>query len=110
MPSINKDNPRYLAPFVCLDCRRSFKRPFDRDVTHRPCPVCGQPAIALSQKFKPPKASDDEQWAKVRFLVEHGYLFQSIYDGHGRPVPYPATLKQARAWIKRRSVKAALSD
>ncbi len=94
--------PTYLFPFVCLECQKAFKRPLESN-HRRPCPICGNPAIQVSRKFKAPKADDHEQWQKVRLLVEHGFLFQSIYDDQngGLVVPYPTTLKDAREWIKK---------
>jgi hypothetical protein len=57
----------------------------------------------LSRKFKPPKARDAQQWAKVRFLVEHGFSFYSVYErtefGEIK-VPYPKTLEEAREFVK----------
>jgi predicted RNA-binding Zn-ribbon protein involved in translation (DUF1610 family) len=108
MGGINKANPEYISPFVCVSCRKSFKRPWQDAVYHRPCPSCGNPAIQVSRKFKPPKADDLEQWEKVQLLIEHGFLFQSIYDDtqSGRNVPYPKTLKDAREWINKWAHKA----
>jgi hypothetical protein len=108
MAKIQADDRRYLFPFVCLDCRKVFKRPFERKHATRPCPVCGKPATQLSRKFKPPKADDKAQWRKVRYLVEHGFLFQSIYDEYhdGRVVPYPESLREARDWVTKWAHKA----
>jgi hypothetical protein len=107
MQRINEANRNYLAPFVCLDCRRSFKRPWTKGITHRPCPVCGKPAVCLSRKFKPPRATDDEQWEKVRLLVKHGFLFHSIYGDDRAAVRYPESLRDARDWVKKWAHKAA---
>ncbi len=101
MARFNEANPGYLAPFVCIECRRSFKRPQQKEVTHRPCPLCGEPAVAVSEKFKPPKANDDEQWEKVRLLIEHGFLFHSIYDENHQSVCYPTSLQEAHEWVKK---------
>ncbi len=101
MGHVNRANPRYLAPFVCIDCRRSFKRPWIKGITHRPCPACGKPAVGVSQKFKPPRAVDDEQWDKVRPLICHGFLFHSIYNDSHELVRYPDSLREARAWVKK---------
>lgn len=97
----------YLSPFVCVDCRRSFKRRWTKGLTHRPCPVCGKPAICLDRKFKPPRATDDEQWEKVRLLILHGFVFQSIYGDDHATVRYPASLREARQWVKTWAHKAA---
>lgn len=109
MRHINEANRNYLAPFVCVDCRRSFKRPWTKGITHRPCPVCGKPAICLSRKFKPPRANDDEQWEKVRLLISRGFVFQSIYDDDHATVRYPESLREAREWVKKWARKAASS-
>src|SRR4051794_22756971 len=92
-------HPGYLAPFVCCDCRRSFKRPLN-GLEPRPCPLCGRPAAWVNRKFKAPKSPDVAQWEKVRFLIEHGFRFHSFGDGHGRTVQYPETLKEAKSWVK----------
>lgn len=92
-------NPGCLFPFVCCDCRRSFKRPLN-GLAPRPCPLCGRAAPWVHRKFKAPKATDVAQWEKVRFLIQHGFLFHSFGDGRGQNVRYPETLKEARTWVK----------
>src|ERR1051326_6955338 len=58
-------HPGGLFPFVCCDCRRSFKRPLNgATLAPRPCPLCGGPAAVVHHKFKAPKASDVAQWEK----------------------------------------------
>ena len=68
----------------------------------------------LGRKFAAPRAADTEQWKKVQFLVEHGFLFQSVYEaseyGGKRNVSYPATLEEARAFViafKEQAVQSA---
>jgi hypothetical protein len=93
-------SPAYLHPFACFVCRRSFKRPaVDRD--EAACPVCGNPAIALSRKFKPPRQGDIKQWAKVETLVRLGFRFDTIHDGAGGTVRYPATERGIPAFVQR---------
>jgi hypothetical protein len=92
--------PDTLYPFVCCDCRRSFKRPSNEGLLPRPCPLCGQPAAWVNRKFKAPKATDVAQWEKVRLLIEHGFLFHSF------GVRYPETLEEARTWVKQWSANA----
>lgn len=99
---LNMRSP-YFVSYACFTCRRSFKRPGERPTPpERTCPHCGGPAHNLGRHFKAPAADDRAQWAKVRFLVEHGFPFQHVYDpAHGRrPVPYPETLKEARAFVQ----------
>ncbi len=66
------------------------------------CPNCGGKSIRLGRHFKPPKSSDSAQWKKVRFLVEHGFLFQHVYDAPrgGSMVSYPDTLEEAREFVE----------
>ena len=91
----------YLFPHVCLACRKSFKKPLS--LTRRRCSECKAELIQLSRKFKAPKSRDTQQWAKVRFLVEHGFSFYSVYErtalGEIR-VQYPRTLEEAREFVK----------
>ena len=90
----------YLHPFVCVGCRRSFKRNgTNRD--EAPCPSCGGPAILLSRKFKPPQRSDVGQWAKVAALVNLGFRFDTIYDADGDVIRYPSTVRGIPAFVKR---------
>ena len=103
---INAD-PGVLFPFVCCDCRRSFKRPLNLlSPRPRPCPLCGQPAPWVHRKFKAPRATDVAHWEKVRFLIQHGFLFHSFGDGRGRNVRYPETLEEAESWVGKWSDKA----
>ena len=95
----------YLWPFPCFHCRQAFKAPADtKAVAHggdtlRPCPLCGRACIRLSSKFKSPRKNDLKQWEKVRFLVDHGFRFDSIHVG-GKTAKYPETLAEAEQFVK----------
>jgi hypothetical protein len=91
----------YLIHFACFACRRSFKRKVDfgAAVYLRPCPTCSGGAIDLGRHFKPPKASDEKQWAKVEYLVESGFFFQHVHDDERHQVQYPDTLEEARRFV-----------
>ena len=98
----------YLFPHACLHCRKSFKKP--ASTSPRTCPECTGELTRLSRKFKAPKARDTAQWAKVKFLVEHGFLFYSVYEQAGAGevrVPYPKTLEEAREFVKGKKRQAA---
>jgi hypothetical protein len=64
-------------------------------------PICKSTTVNLGRHFKSPKKSDVAQWEKVRFLAEHGFVFQKIrtdsnsYDS----VPYPDTLSEAKEFV-----------
>jgi DNA-directed RNA polymerase subunit RPC12/RpoP len=94
------ESPASLFPFACFACRRSFKRQAaDRD--EAVCPACGSAAIKLSRKFKPPARADTEQWDKVETLVSLGFRFETIYDGEGRLLRYPATKRGIHAFVEK---------
>jgi hypothetical protein len=95
-----KEDPSYLHPFACFSCKRSFKRSAARSV-ERTCPHCGSVAVAMNRKFKPPPRSDEDQWRKVEFLYKPGFRFQRVYDEQGMSVRYPATLEEARQFVRR---------
>lgn len=60
--------------------------------------------VMLSRKFSAPKCKDLAQWAKVRFLVEHGFRFYPVYDpraGGILTVKYPNTLEEAKWFVQR---------
>ena len=62
----------------------------------------GDWAIDLGRKFKAPKATSKSQWAMIKFLVEHGFVFQSVRDGEaGQHVSYPETIEAARDFVAR---------
>ena len=93
----------FLAPFVCIRCRSSFRRPFQKDVDYRPCVSCGQDAVRVDVRFRTPRKADDKQWKKVEFLFEHGFYFQKVYRQISRGtflrVPYPRDLAEARRFV-----------
>lgn len=92
-----KDLP---LPFACFACRKSFKRPTQRGVTHRPCPVCGRPALQLGRYFQPPPQTKRKEWQAIEYLVENGYTFDRDTDDNGRFIRIPKTLAAAQAFFK----------
>ena len=93
-------SPPYLHPFVCVACRRAFKRS-GTTRNEAPCPACGSPAILVGRKFKPPRRSNVAQWAKVEALVNLGFRFDTIYDADGAIIPYPSSERGIPAFAKR---------
>ena len=97
----DKDVQSYLFPNLCFECRKSFKKPPADEASI--CPECGRPLVEVGRKFSAPKSTDKPQWEKIRFLVENGFLFQSIYEqredkGYYK-VPYPKTLTEAQEFV-----------
>jgi DNA-directed RNA polymerase subunit RPC12/RpoP len=92
----------YRMPFVCLNCQKSFK--YEITEIEKKCSQCSQPLIMLSRKFKTPKQSDDKEWSKIKFLIEHGFRFYSyIPSKHGvhQRVKYPETMQQAYEFVEK---------
>ena len=60
-------------------------------------------SINLGRNFKAPKKSDNSQWAKVKFLVDHGFVFQKIRvnSNQSETVPYPETLSEAKEFVEK---------
>ncbi len=102
----------YLLHHVCLDCRRSFKRPVDlsdpRPSFRRKCPHCGAIAFEVGRHFRPPRRDNLAQWEKVRFLIANGFYFQHVYETArgGALVRYPRTLKAAREFVRKYRAQA----
>lgn len=102
---VKHQGPEYAMSFACLTCKTSNMRHFNVAPCNYPntikCPVCKSTAVNLGRHFKAPKKSDDAQWKKVNFLVDHGFVFQKIrldsnsYDS----VPYPDTLAEAKKFV-----------
>jgi hypothetical protein len=66
--------------------------------------------VVLGRKFRPPPANDVRQWEKVEYLVRHGFVFQTVHDDVGRPVRYPATLKQAQEFVRKHGHRVASAE
>lgn len=103
--SIDCKGPDYTMSYACFDCRKSFKRHFDCSPPEYPqvidCLECDGKFVNLGRHFKAPRRTDEKQWKKVRYLVEHGFLFQKIRTGSGHhdTVPYPETLEEAKDFV-----------
>jgi hypothetical protein len=89
------------SAFVCLECRKSFKRNCDTSeyIDELICPDCGQTAYNFGRNFHVPKMSDKEQWKKIQFLFDNGFSFQSVHDESGQRIPYPKTLAEAKEFV-----------
>jgi len=96
-----KDIQGRLYPHVCFYCKKSYKKPISE--APRLCPQCGVEMVRLSRKLSAPSAADTLQWKKVQSLVEHGFLFQSVYEstesGGRQKTRYPATFEKAKEFV-----------
>ena len=97
--------PEYSISYACLSCRTSNKRHVEGSPSEYPlimeCPICKGTTFNLGRHFKAPKKSDNAQWKKVAFLIEHGFLFQNIRldPSNHESVPYPKTLAEAKNFV-----------
>jgi hypothetical protein len=93
----------FRFPHACFNCRKSFK--FPAQAAARRCPQCQSPMTRLSRKFSAPKASDLQQWQKVRYLVENGFLFYPVQEMitpfASTRARYPRTLAEAKVFVER---------
>jgi DNA-directed RNA polymerase subunit RPC12/RpoP len=99
----------FRFPFVCFNCRKSFKQPIS--FAPRKCPSCSQPMTMLSRKFSAPAAKEKQQWQKVQYLVEHGFKFYPVYEalpsGGQQRGRYPETLQEAKEFVARHQQRLA---
>lgn len=79
------------------------------------CPECGNQAIVVTHRFRPPKASDNRKWEVVKFLVKNGFPYQhiSIYeaDRHGiqrfvKYARYPENMIDAIEFVEQYKLQA----
>lgn len=97
--------PEYSMSYACLTCKTAHKRHVEGSPADYPikmeCPICEDNTFNVGRHFKAPKKSDNAQWKKVAFLIEHGFLFQKIrLDPNSyESVPYPKTLAEAKEFV-----------
>lgn len=94
---------------VCLDCKKSFSQGTDYENRKETlCLNCGKPMMLLSQRFRPPRKTDDKKWETVKFLVLNGFYYQKVYEkietrngitSYSNPVKYPENLRDAKEFI-----------
>lgn len=66
--------------------------------------------VLLNRKFSAPAATDKAQWKKVEFLVQHGFVFQTVYETPrgGKSLRYPATLDEAKGFVVAHAAQAVV--
>jgi hypothetical protein len=79
--------------YTCVPCRFSAKQTTK-------CPYCCNPMTYMGKAFKPPKKSNDTQWAKVALMVAHSETFG--YCSCHRPRKTPQTLGEAKTLYRER--------
>lgn len=105
-----------MSKKLCLTCRKSFNiSSEDSALSNFRCPECGNQAIAVTHRFRPPKADDKRKWEVVKFLIENGFSYQHIPiyepDRHGIQrfisyARYPENMIDAVEFVEKHRDKA----
>jgi hypothetical protein len=98
---------------VCTNCRKAFNIRLGANI--KPsliCPECSGDTIILSHLFRSPKIDDLKKWKVVEFLIDHGFLYQHIYETYtpsnvlSGQLHYPETLKEAKDFVVKYKAQA----
>lgn len=75
------DKP-YKSKYICVKCRKAFKRRVLSDITddkieekEPKCPECGNLTSWIGPKFRPPKSDNLKAWNSIRVLNDIGVLY-----------------------------------
>lgn len=99
----------YKVHYVCVACRRSFKRPWQPG-HEPPCPRCARPTRYAGHDFAAPRRGDERRWRAVAAVLEAGLRYEGFEPcGCGRdPKPRPRTGAEVRA--RRLAARTGLSE
>ena len=92
---------------VCLDCKLALNRGFDSSSEFvYCCPNCGKPMTLYPHRFRPPKKTDERKWATVKYLFDHGFNYQHIYEINEPEIikkhaTYPDNLREAKEFVEK---------
>ncbi|MES2690199.1 MAG: hypothetical protein V4658_07335 [Bacteroidota bacterium] len=107
------DNPNYYeierpykSKYICIDCRKSFKRKVlsdimpDKDIEEKAhkCPDCGKPTNYIGPKFRAPKTDNIKAWNSIRALHDIGVL--NFIGWANTYVDIPETKKSLNDFLK----------
>lgn len=96
------------AKHVCFACRQAVNAPYG-SIGPVKCPACGGAIVKMAHRFRPPKKRELAKWAVAKYLVDHGFYYQHIYEHPwgGRFMAYPTTMQAAKEFVKTYQVQAA---
>ena len=88
---------------VCIDCQKAFNLGKNHDdIRKGVCPECGETMILVSQRFRPPKRTDNKKWDVVKYYLSNGFLYDHIQDSkHKSWVPYPENMRGAKEFVNK---------
>jgi hypothetical protein len=95
----------YKSTFACFKCQTGFKRrnvlDINRDATETKdakCPNCAGFAYCIGREIRLPKKIEDEQWACIKYLIDHQY---NIYSCGCQGIGFvPHKMKDAIGLVK----------
>jgi predicted RNA-binding Zn-ribbon protein involved in translation (DUF1610 family) len=104
---------------VCFECIKSLNRKLDTSDKIYLCPECGQSMTLLSHRFRPPMKSDTKKWETVKYLIEHGFYYQHIYQSvevsgkttiYKNYATYPENIRDAKEFVEKYKSQAQKSN
>ena len=109
-PNYGSIEKPYKSKFVCIDCRKTFKRRLLSDLAeeevskHPKCPQCGKLTFWIGPKFRSPKAEDLKSWESLKILCELQII--SFSGWATIPISNPKSEKKLKELLKK--IKATL--
>ena len=97
---------------LCFSCKKAFSTDVNfNEIKESKCPECGKIMTKVSHRFRPPKKTDDKKWEIVKYLVEHGFVYQHIYEkvyvnsngtlSYENYAEYPENIKDAIDFVEK---------
>lgn len=102
-PDYSSTDKLYKDKYVCVDCRKCFKRrvlsDFSQETLEKDpkCPDCGKITFWVESKFRPPKSDNLKAWNSVKVLHDIGGL---SFLSYGNPtIHFPETNKGLKVML-----------
>jgi hypothetical protein len=56
----------------------------------------------MAHRFRPPKKRETAKWKVAKYLADHGFYYQHIYEHPwgGQYMKYPATMQEAQDFVR----------
>jgi hypothetical protein len=100
-----RENPNYYfnevaykSKYICVHCRKSFKRKLlsdiagdDKEEIKPVCPICSRESTWIGPKFRSPKTENINAWRSIEILNDIGVL--DFIGWAGVPVVIPESSK-----------------
>ena len=64
----------------------------------------------MSPRFRPPKKRELAKWEVAKYLADHGFYYQHIYENPwgGQFMRYPTTMQDAREFVNTYRAQASV--